>query len=334
MTTNAEHRKAMAELIRKAGSALHRVSLYWEQHELESMPDAGYPFGADLDELVASVWSWAETLEAPAAEPTAEQLDRWAQDIMVGVLDDTADHRIPLGIRTFADLHSYVDANEYLLGTPCPWGSDAATPDDEYGVRHHNALSDRVTVLLEATADALKADLRSKCTNTDHDHTASTDERGRDLDYTVPMICHHCYLPTHYTISTSTYQHDEAGKPCWLNGDRDESDTPCTPNDVIDLDELVDILKRMGIPAFTEMTGGGVATVYAGTVVGYQEDDANWPLYQCCAGPGWFEGPYYSQPRATLNEFYIGRDGDDTAIYDQQPAGFLDVVQRIIKLCK
>ena len=109
---------------------------------------------------------------------------------MAMIVDDIAEHRIPLGIRTFSDLHSYVDANEYLLATACPWGSDVATQADDCGVRHHNAVTDRVQALLVATADMLAYDLELACTNDKHTHTEREDPRERALDYEIPMTCH------------------------------------------------------------------------------------------------------------------------------------------------
>lgn len=337
MTTNNEHRAKMAELVKAAGSALYKVALYWEENDLPgnfSTPETGYPFQLSLDDVCANVWGWAEALEGPQPEPTAQQLDTWAHDIMRAVVDDIAEHRIPLGVRTFSELHNYVDANEYLLATSCPWGRDVATQADDCGVRYHNDLTERVEGLLVATADALAIDLKGKCTNAKHEHTDDCDPQGLPFNgYRVPMVCYHCQLPAHWDEQLGWYQHDEIGKPCWRLDD-DDNRTPCEPNDVIDLDQLVDVLQRLGLHAMTEMTGGGVATVYAGKVVGADPDLCDAPLYEACAGPGWFEGPYYSQPRATLNEFYVDRGPQDVSGPDIMWTGFLHVVQEIMKLCK
>lgn len=46
---------------------------------------------------------------------------------------------------------------------------------------------------------------------------------------------------------------------------------------------------------------------YAGT----PWDEEGWgQRYPALAGPGWFDGPAWSQPRASLEEFYIGPDDD------------------------
>lgn len=157
-----------------------------------------------------------------------EQLDRWAADIMVMVQEDVDSHRIPRGIRTFSDLHNYVDANEYLLATPCPWGSDAANQDDDCGVRFHNDLSDRVTALLITQADKLMEALKAACVNPKHQHTDERDAQDRRLDYQVPMECHHCGLQAHWDETIGWYQHDELGKPCWRMDD-DPNASPCKP---------------------------------------------------------------------------------------------------------
>lgn len=161
-------------------------------------------------------------------DPTPEQLDGWAHDIMAMVAEDIAAHRIPLGIRTFSDLHSYVDANEYLLATPCPWGSDASNQDDECGVRFHNDLSDRVQVLLVATADMLAYNLELACSNPQHGHTDERDPRDRKLDYQIPMTCYHCSLPAHWDETIGWYQHDQLGASCWRMED-DPKASPCKP---------------------------------------------------------------------------------------------------------
>lgn len=86
---------------------------------------------------------------------------------------------------------------------------------------------------------------------------------------------------------------------------------------VLDLQKVCDIVKGWGIPCYVEQTGGGCATIYAGTqtagkprtTVGHGPDDSD-PRWQCIAGPGWFEGPEWSEPHASLGEFYIGPDDD------------------------
>lgn len=336
--THKTPEERMAQLIKDAASKLQAVSTFWQQNLSGDRwtPANGYPFAMDLDEQVAAMWTWAEHVTKPLPEPTAEQLDGWAHRILGEVVQDIADHRIPMGVRTFADLHNYVDANEYLLGiADCPWGKDAATQDDEYGVRHHNALADRVSGLLAATADMLTYDLQLKCGNDKHEHTDGDDPNGVPMGYQIPMVCVHCYEPTHYDRTIESYQHDSLEAPdCWRIT-RDPQASPCRPDYTnVDLDKMVDILQRLGLHAFVEMTGGGVATMYVGKVVGSDPDLCDAPLYEVCAGPGWFEGPGYSQPRATFDEFYIGADGNDDGPLDDCPTSFVDAMRRIMNLCE
>lgn len=75
----------------------------------------------------------------------------------------------------------------------------------------------------------------------------------------------------------------------------------------IDMQEVCDILRSRGDEsAYVEQTGGGCATIYAGGHVGTYNGD---PIWGAVAGPGWFEGPSWSRPVASTDEFYVGRDG-------------------------
>jgi len=85
----------------------------------------------------------------------------------------------------------------------------------------------------------------------------------------------------------------------------------------LDMQRIVDLVKQAGFVAYVEQTGGGVATIYASTtadergyparhVVGPYNDD----VVDIAAGPGWFEGPGWTNPRASLEDFYVGPDGD------------------------
>lgn len=78
----------------------------------------------------------------------------------------------------------------------------------------------------------------------------------------------------------------------------------------LNLDEVVRILKDKGIDAYVEQTGGGTATIFAGNqfIDGYGTN-----RYQACAGPGWFEGPNFTEARADTSEFYVGPDDDGVA---------------------
>lgn len=106
---------------------------------------------------------------------------------------------------------------------------------------------------------------------------------------------------------------------------------------VIDMDRVVELVRRADTFAYVEQTGGGTATIFAGPVacgfcnqdapegvgpfgtrlpwdgcpVGYdgQGGDHDW-RYAACAGPGWFEGPNWTTARGDKRDFYIGPDDD------------------------
>lgn len=80
----------------------------------------------------------------------------------------------------------------------------------------------------------------------------------------------------------------------------------------LDLDKVCDLLKERNIPAYVEQTGGGCATIYAGEP---DRTDPQWPRYKALAGPGWFEGPGWSNGRADTSDFYVGPDDDGEGGY-------------------
>lgn len=82
------------------------------------------------------------------------------------------------------------------------------------------------------------------------------------------------------------------------------------------LDAVVAALRDASIPAYVAQTGGGIATIFAGTPVkATTTDHLNEPheydQYPILAGPGWFEGPGWTDGHASTAEFYIGPDDDD-----------------------
>jgi len=93
---------------------------------------------------------------------------------------------------------------------------------------------------------------------------------------------------------------------------------PASPSsDVIHLDDLVRLLQSRGVAACVEQTGGGCATVYASLEAGADgkprrhlraEDRAS--LCDVAIGPGWFDGPGWTNPRATTLDLCVGPDGE------------------------
>lgn len=83
---------------------------------------------------------------------------------------------------------------------------------------------------------------------------------------------------------------------------------------VVDLDRIAAMLTGRGVPAFVEMTGGGVATVYGGPQLQHADGGSR---YTFLIGPGWFEGPGWTLARADTADLGWGPDddGDDPDAY-------------------
>jgi hypothetical protein len=101
----------------------------------------------------------------------------------------------------------------------------------------------------------------------------------------------------------------------------------------IDLDALAAAVRDLGIEAFVEQTGGGCATVWAGEQHEDQHGDQRW---DAGAGPGWFEGPGYTNARALIGQggdFCVGPDDDgedpETAIWIQPGMSIADIAALI-----
>lgn len=78
----------------------------------------------------------------------------------------------------------------------------------------------------------------------------------------------------------------------------------------IDFDAVRTALHARGIDAYVEQTGGGCATIYAGPT----HEEPGWgKRWACLAGPGWFDGPGWTNPKGDPNDFYIGPDDDGVA---------------------
>lgn len=72
----------------------------------------------------------------------------------------------------------------------------------------------------------------------------------------------------------------------------------------IDMTEVCRILQdEHGIDAYVAMTGGGVATIYAGTAFPHPDGGLAYPAL---AGPGTFR--FDGSHEASTEEFYIGHD--------------------------
>jgi hypothetical protein len=89
---------------------------------------------------------------------------------------------------------------------------------------------------------------------------------------------------------------------------------------VLNLETVCSILHDKGVRAYVEQTGGGCATIYAGTQHPYPERGETWPAWDAAAGPGWFEQQptrtadglhfegWFAEGRADTSDFSVGPD--------------------------
>jgi hypothetical protein len=98
----------------------------------------------------------------------------------------------------------------------------------------------------------------------------------------------------------------------------EQSTSETDPGRTLNLDLVVCLLRQHYIEAHVWMTGGGTATIYAGTP---RQDENGDKRYPAVAGPGWFEVPakldgplesrhWYAEPRGMTVEFVVGPDDD------------------------
>lgn len=106
-----------------------------------------------------------------------------------------------------------------------------------------------------------------------------------------------------------------------------ESDAVRLPDGAFSMDDVVSVLRTMKLDAYVEMTGGGVATIYAGTQYRSPEDDG---LYPAVAGPGTYQHRDYGVSVAHFSEFVVGPDYSEEW-WEADVVGAL-TVQRIAEL--
>jgi hypothetical protein len=145
----------------------------------------------------------------------ARSVTAYADEILTMVNDDIAVGQVPANVRTFDQLHRYVDANDYLEAAGVPWSSDLASDSDPAGVALTIQVQNEVTRRLNTPG-------RRFCTYGDcnfagHDHTTTQGPDGGELDAPVAMFCRDCGQPTHYDEKAQDYQHDDPAAPdCFL----------------------------------------------------------------------------------------------------------------------
>lgn len=91
------------------------------------------------------------------------------------------------------------------------------------------------------------------------------------------------------------------------------------PDDMLDMDEIVRLVEAKGVHAYVEMTGGGVATIFAGEQHVYPEVDGEWPRWDVAAGPGTYNHRDYHHNVGDKGDFYVGADDDGESGYITAP---------------
>ena len=67
----------------------------------------------------------------------------YADRIIIMIAEDITSGAVPLGVRSFTELHDHVDANDYLSQAGVPFGTDADAGRD--GAETVNAVCAEVT---------------------------------------------------------------------------------------------------------------------------------------------------------------------------------------------
>lgn len=104
----------------------------------------------------------------------------------------------------------------------------------------------------------------------------------------------------------------------YVSGEPPEPDDEDDESHIIDFDRIAArLMAEHGIPAHVEQTGGNVATLYIGTNADDQEITTPTMAYAHMAecmrapvllGPGWFEGPGWTNARGSFDELFLGPD--------------------------
>ncbi len=141
--------------------------------------------------------------------PTEPDIAGYAERIMTDIDDDIAGGALPASVRSFTDLHDYLDANDYLQAAGVPYDATPATID--------------VIVAVQEEVNRRLADpgrpycTYGTCHYAKHDHTTTQGPDGQELDPPVPMRCNDCGQPAHYDEKLEDYRHDDPAAPdCFL----------------------------------------------------------------------------------------------------------------------
>ena len=194
-----------------------------------------------------------------------DQINRYADEIMTMIDEDIANGCIPLNVRCFGELHSYVDANEYTLQAQVPWGREFETPDDPCGLAASIDVEAEITRRLVTRAAFCTF---GDCLYPHHDHTTTLGPDGEDLATAIGLRCEECGQPAHYCRKLRIYRHDRPEAP----------DCPS--------------IRDPQLTRLRTRTPQGRPILYAADDRGYVITDTG-PMYvtQCCGAPVTYSTP-------------------------------------------
>ncbi|MEV6932095.1 hypothetical protein AB0M46_47460 [Dactylosporangium sp. NPDC051485] len=142
----------------------------------------------------------------PATDP---RVAAYAAQILTDIDDSIAEGALPASVRTFTDLHTYCDANDFLTDAGVPFDG---TPT---GLDLTVTVQDEVTRLLQAAGRPWCS--YGTCRYPGHDHTTTQAHDGSELPEPAPMHCTDCGRPAHYDTKLGDYRHDDPAAPdCFL----------------------------------------------------------------------------------------------------------------------
>jgi hypothetical protein len=132
----------------------------------------------------------------------------YANHIMGEIANDIAEGRMPANVRSFSDLHTYLDANDYT-----PDAGIAYTGTDE-NLALINDVEDEVGRRLATRTTYCTF---GACSYRHHDHSTQTGRDGESLPAPVGATCYRCGQPSHFDYRVDAYRHDDPTAPaCFL----------------------------------------------------------------------------------------------------------------------
>jgi len=143
-------------------------------------------------------------------------IEEYADEVMTAIDDCIAEGRIPADVATYSDLHSYVDANDFLLDAGVPWGTDIPEGQDPNGVwvDVENEVQRRLRVRTWAAIHARWSGLE-QCHPDAHDRSVPT---GPGAEHTADdeglLTCNACGAAMYYCHNTGWYHHVDPGTAC------------------------------------------------------------------------------------------------------------------------